>query len=380
MATFEQRESGWWQAKIRRKGHPVQSKTFPSKRDAEDWASIIESEMARGVFVSRAEAERMTISDAIKRYRLEILPSKRGKVPDDYRLTSLEGHFGRYSLAAVTPAMIAEFRDARLKLLSAQSVVHELNMLSRLYKAAVIDWGIAMPAGIPTALVRKPKVDNERDRRFMDGEEVWLNKAIDQARVKYLRPLFVLAVETAGRQSELLSLSWRDIDLKKWTANLRGIEGRETKSGPKIRSVPLSPAAVQVLEGLLGQKPADIRGKKKVVSLPRTGPVFTCTASALKQAWGHCVTRARRLYAKERTKDLKAAGKSAAVIEKFLVADPMLINLTFHDLRHEATSRLAEQFQMHELMKITGHRSTKMLARYYHPRAEDMAKRMRRSS
>jgi len=35
MATFEQRESGWWQAKIRRKGHPVQSKTFPSKRDAE---------------------------------------------------------------------------------------------------------------------------------------------------------------------------------------------------------------------------------------------------------------------------------------------------------------------------------------------------------
>jgi integrase len=58
----------------------------------------------------------------------------------------------------------------------------------------------------------------------------------------------------------------------------------------------------------------------------------------------------------------------------------MLINLTFHDLRHEATSRLAEQFQIHELMKITGHRSTKMLARYYHPRAEDMAKRMRRSS
>src|SRR5690625_2906200 len=49
----------------------------------------------------------------------------------------------------------------------------------------------------------------------------------------------------------------------------------------------------------------------------------------------------------------------------------------FHDLRHEATSRLAEIFALHELMKITGHQSTKMLASYYHPSAADFAARMR---
>jgi integrase len=51
-------------------------------------------------------------------------------------------------------------------------------------------------------------------------------------------------------------------------------------------------------------------------------------------------------------------------------------DLTFHDLRHEATSRLAEKLQMHELMKVTGHAGSRMLARYYHPRAEDLAKKL----
>ncbi|MCO1344512.1 IS481 family transposase [Burkholderia multivorans] len=54
-----------------------------------------------------------------------------------------------------------------------------------------------------------------------------------------------------------------------------------------------------------------------------------------------------------------------------------LIDLRFHDLRHEATSRLASIFPMHELAKITGHRDPRMLMRYYHPSAEDLAKRLR---
>jgi integrase len=51
--------------------------------------------------------------------------------------------------------------------------------------------------------------------------------------------------------------------------------------------------------------------------------------------------------------------------------------LHFHDLRHEAASRLARIFDMHELMKITGHSSPRMLMKYYHPSAADFAKRMR---
>ncbi|MGE6118733.1 tyrosine-type recombinase/integrase [Aeromonas salmonicida] len=51
-----------------------------------------------------------------------------------------------------------------------------------------------------------------------------------------------------------------------------------------------------------------------------------------------------------------------------------LTDLRFHDLRYEATSHLAEIFPMHELTKITGHRDPRILMRYYHPKAECLAK------
>ena len=49
MATFSQRKNGRWQAKIREKGYPVQSKTFASYNEAEDWSKLVEAEMIRGV-------------------------------------------------------------------------------------------------------------------------------------------------------------------------------------------------------------------------------------------------------------------------------------------------------------------------------------------
>lgn len=59
-----------------------------------------------------------------------------------------------------------------------------------------------------------------------------------------------------------------------------------------------------------------------------------------------------------------------------LPRDGFLVDLRFHDLRHEATSRVAEVFSMHELAKITGNRDPRMLMRYYHPRAENLAKKL----
>lgn len=57
-------------------------------------------------------------------------------------------------------------------------------------------------------------------------------------------------------------------------------------------------------------------------------------------------------------------------------SDATLTDLHFHDLRHKTTSRLANLLQMHELMKVTGHKSSAMLARYYHPKASDLAKKL----
>ena len=140
-----------------------------------------------------------------------------------------------------------------------------------------------------------------------------------------MRPLAVLAIETAMRQGELLKIQWNDVDMKRSQIHLA-----DTKNGT-ARDVPLSKRAKATLEAL----PRSIEGK-----------VFGTTQSAVVQAWARACKRAG------------------------------IEGLTFHDLRHEATSRLAEKLALHELMKVTGHKDTKMLARYYHPRAEDLARKL----
>ena len=52
-------------------------------------------------------------------------------------------------------------------------------------------------------------------------------------------------------------------------------------------------------------------------------------------------------------------------------------NLHFHDLRHEATSRFFEKgLNVMEVAAITGHKDLRMLQRYTHLRAEDLAKKL----
>ncbi|MHB0984927.1 MAG: site-specific integrase [Sulfuricella sp.] len=149
--------------------------------------------------------------------------------------------------------------------------------------------------------------------------------ALDVSRGKHLKSVSLLALETAMRRGEILALRWEHADLKRRVLHLP-----ETKNGSS-RDVPLSTKAVAVLE-----------------SLPRniTGRVFDTSETAI-------------------TEGFQRAAKRAG-----------LPDFRFHDLRHEATSRLAEKLQMHELGKVTGHKSPRMLMRYYHPRAEDLAKKL----
>jgi integrase len=392
MATIRQRTSGYWQAIVRRKGAPDQSKTFRKKKDAEAWAATIESEIARGVFVSRDEAEKTTFAKVAERFEEEVLPNKRSGDRDVYRLRQVVEHFGKHTLAAITSSMIAAYRDDRLKTLSPQTVVHEINLLSRIFKACTMDWGINLPMGIPTAQVRKPKVANARERRLESDEEQRIFAAIERgSRHSSLRSVIEFALETGARQSEITSLVWRDVDTEKRVGRIRGIDGRETKNRDTFRDVPLSTKAIAVLNGITRPK--------------KGGLVFQTSASSIKQAWDSAIKRARKDYERDVIrKNLQIAGFSEKEIKaelrkimprggpkpenpkpprketlrniEQLKKDPILANLHFHDLRHEATSRLAEKLQMHELMKVTGHKGTAMLARYYHPRAEDLAKKL----
>lgn len=74
MATIRKRGTAQWEARIRKKGWPVTCKTFDTKIQADQWSRHIESEMDRGVFISRTEAETTTLNEAIERYILEYIP------------------------------------------------------------------------------------------------------------------------------------------------------------------------------------------------------------------------------------------------------------------------------------------------------------------
>jgi hypothetical protein len=83
---------GQWEAQIRRKGYPAQRKTFETKSDAQAWARMIESEIDRGIFVSRVEVERTAFHQFIDRYISEIAPKHKGAYSEIKRLEALKRH------------------------------------------------------------------------------------------------------------------------------------------------------------------------------------------------------------------------------------------------------------------------------------------------
>ena len=116
-----------WQARVRRRGFPDETKSFPTKAEAERWARSIEGEMDRGEFVSRTEAEQTTFGQVIQRYMETITPKKRGHVEETIRLTATLRHrIAKLSMANLTPQAIADFRDDRLSTCKANTVIRDL--------------------------------------------------------------------------------------------------------------------------------------------------------------------------------------------------------------------------------------------------------------
>ncbi len=280
--------------------------------------------MDSGQWVDLSEAQNTTLYQALDRYRREVTPTKKGSKQERLRIDAWQrSDLAQRPLASIRGMDIAEWRDARLDEGRAPSTIRNaLTVISHLYTIARTEWGME---GLhnPVQDVRRPKARQGRDRRLEPGEEERLRKA---ATAEW-NAVLTMALETGMRRGELLALRWDHVDLKRRVAHLP-----DTKNST-ARDVPLSTAAVDALRSL----PRDIRGR-----------VFRWTPNSLSSGW-------RKLCAK--------AGVQG---------------LTFHDLRHEATSRMVERgrFNLMEVAAITGHKTLVMLKRYTQLRAEDLARKM----
>ena len=319
-----------WQAHVRRRGYPAQVRTCDTKAEAEAWAAVVESEIARGVFVCRAEAEATSLTKALERYRDEIVPTKKQPDRERRRVDGLIKQIGGLAprpLAAIRGKDIVTFiKDRAAGGAGPNTVRLDLALISHLFNTARTAWGMESLSN-PVDMVKgqRPKLPGGRTRRLVDDEYQRLLSAA-QAYGGDIALLITWAVETAMRRGEIAAMRWEHLDRK---AKVLLIP--ETKNGAS-RRVPLSTVALAVLDGL----PRRIDGQ-----------VWGMRPDSISQAF-------------ERVCE-------AADIE----------GLTFHDLRHEATSRLFEKgLNPMQVAAITGHKTLQMLKRYTHLRAEDLVERL----
>jgi integrase len=242
VASIRTLNTGNWQAQVRRAGHPPITRSFARRDMAAQWSREIEREIDRGTYMDRSAAEHTVVSDLIDRYLAEVTPRKKSAAKEVRRLAALRRHFGMYSALRIQPKHIASYRDGRLTEGTAgATVIKDLNSLSHVFDVAMRDWGLPLIMN-PLKQVRRPAVNKGRERRLKPGEEQKLLDACGASRATLLAPLVVLALETAMRLGELLSLTWDTIDL-----NARVAELHDTKNG-ECRRVPLSSRAVETLK------------------------------------------------------------------------------------------------------------------------------------
>lgn len=275
-----------------------------------------------------------TIGDALDIYRQRISILKKGYEQEKYRIARIrQSWLGGIPVGEATSVMISQYRDERLqsinprtgKRISPATVRLELSLLSNFFDIARIEWGACEEN--PCSNVRKPKPSPGRSRRLLPREERLLLTDCKRRGAQAMHAVIIIALETGMRQGEILALRWEHIDLRGRIAHLP-----ETKNGTQ-RDVPLS-----------------MRCRDEIVSLgvQEQGKLFTYTSAGFKSSW------------------------------RALVTSLSITDLHFHDLRHEAISRLFELGTMDsiEIAAISGHKSMSMLKRYTHLKAQKLVKKL----
>ncbi|WP_353191950.1 site-specific integrase [Pandoraea pnomenusa] len=300
-----------------------------------------------------------SLSASICRYLAEVSPLKKSLVAEQsIAKVWMASRIGSRPLDRIRNADLIALRDEWALDKAASTVVRRLAFLSHVYTVARKDWGWTELAN-PVQLVRRPTVNDARDRRVINrirmrgvpasecprSELDWIIQATAS---KELPVVITLAAETAMRRGEICSIRREHVDLLHGVIHLP-----DTKNGTS-RDVPLSPWARETLRQYLSGKPS-------------RGPIFTISPGAATRAFIRARARARERY-------------ELACRELGRRPNPAYFrDLRLHDLRHEATSVLAPIFQLHELAKISGHKDTRMLLRYYHPDGRELARKIARS-
>jgi integrase len=257
------------------------------------------------------------------------VPRKRGADRETHTLNAFLRHrLAQVALSDVNTSMVSAYCAERLNRVKAGTLNRELDILRHAFATARQNWDIPLMRNA-FAEVTRPKNAAPRERRLQPGERERLRAAYAQCRNPCIRFLVELALETAMRRGEILNMRWCDVSFEKRTLSIPF-----TKNG-HARTIPLSSDALAILQVLNESRQSE---RERILPI---------TENSAKMAWKRLVKRAR------------------------------LENLRFHDLRHEAVSKFFERgLNVPEVALISGHRDPRMLFRYTHPRAEEIAAKL----
>lgn len=327
MATIRKR-NGKYQVQIRRLGSAAVSKTFSSKIDAEAWARRMELHADDGMLPSSLKLlDQYTVRNVLERYMREITIHKKGAEVEKFIIKGfLKSSLADLTFKKIATSHFSEYRDQRIKKVKPGTVNREFQIIKHAFDLAEREWGIPLKAN-PLAKLKKLKVKNARSRRLSKEEYDLLIRGLEQTRNARIRPFIDFAIETGMRRGEMLNMRWDDIDFNKRTLFIE-----ITKNG-ESRTIPLSSRAIDILKALQNSD---------------NSSVFNLTQAMISKAWKRLVKRAG------------------------------IIDLHFHDLRHEAISRFFEKgLSIAEVALISGHKDFRMLFRYTHMKAEEVALKLK---
>lgn len=328
MASINQR-NGSFRVRIFRKNDKSISKSFGSELEAVQWLKKTQAQIELGIFEEQVKnhvSSKLGFCEAVEKYIPAHSVHKGNHKTESGILRILAIRWEGKQLSSISKQDIVLLKDDLLaKGRAASTVNHYLNALSQLYQVAINEWGLKVTN--PITGIKRMSEPQGRMKRLPIGAETILLASCRELSLGYLSDIVVVALETGMRCGEILSMRWEDVDFTN-----RRVLLRHTKNGDS-RQVPLTSRAKTILQQLSSRHTDEL--------------VFP-----------HCRWAIRRHFK-------RVVGHSAKAHKG--VQNPFT-DFRFHDLRHEALSRLSDKgLNVMEIAHISGHRTLSMLRRYTHP-------------
>lgn len=351
MPTFQRLPSKRWRAQVRRNGHTL-SRTFRRKAEAEEWARGQETRIDRGETpLGTTPLSRDTLGDLIDLHFADLheLARSIGRTKEA-TLLRLKDEIGTTRLPDLTRERLVHFAKTRAKAGAGPATIAiDISFITTVLEHAAAVHGVAVPTDevrlARIALNRLGLIDKptERNRRPSDDE---LKRIIETAEMnpRQIIPLGRIvrfAVATALRQDEITRVLWDDFDADNAVLTVRKRKHPREKAS-NDQTIPL---------------------------VADTG--YDAVALIREQA---------QRYGRTTGFIFPYDGRSVGTAFRRVCRDLGIADLHFHDLRHEAISRLFEaDWDIPGVAAVSGHKDWKMLQRYTHLRPSFIATRPPRS-